>query len=205
MLNCALFLMKASAYSVHLAAFAPSVSRRRAASRLAAAFLFFVAAATQAVPVVIYDSGQTVPISQFLAPAFQNSNPSKRTPMRPVAPDASRAPLPVTFPVRTTSMRPGTLHSATHGVKLQSWLPTGVFLVGTDEMSKAWIVRNRDVLARQRAAGIVVHADNMDAFRSVQVLGRGLPMAPSSAEDLAKRLRLNVYPVLIRPDGVIVQ
>jgi integrating conjugative element protein (TIGR03765 family) len=121
-----------------------------------------------------------------------------------VAPDPRNAQLPVTFPVRTPSMRPGALQQ-NQALKLQSWLPTPVFLVGTDDYSKQWMVRNRDFLARQKAAGIVIDADNLAAFRSIQQVGQGLPMAPSSAEDLARRLRLSVYPVLIRADGVIVQ
>jgi integrating conjugative element protein (TIGR03765 family) len=204
MRNYRLLLMKAISLSAPPADFKPSVSQRWAIGRLVAALLYVVSVASQAAT-VIFDSGQTVPISQFLAPAFQNSNVSQGAPMRPVAPDAGRAPLPVTFPVRTASMSPGKLLPTTNAVKLQSWLPTAVFLIGTDDMSKAWIVRNRDLLAKQRAAGIVVHADNIEAFRSMQTLGHGLPMAPSSADELAKRLRLNVYPVLIRPDGVIVQ
>lgn len=198
-------LTKAISHSAPPADYKPSVSRRWATSRSVAAFLFVVSVGSHAATVVIYDSGQTVPISQFLAPAFQNSNASQGAPMRPVAPDAARAPMPVTFPVRTASMSPGKLQPTANAVKLPSWLPTAVFLIGTDETSREWLARNRDVLAKQRAAGIVVHAENIDAFRSIQALGRGLPMAPSSAEELAKRLRLNVYPVLIRPDGVIVQ
>lgn len=198
-------LIEGSSISVAHAEYAPSVSRRGATSWLVAAFLFVVAVAAQAAPVVIFDSGQTVPIAQFLAPAFENGNANEGNPIRPVAPDAARVPMPVTFPVRTASMRPGKLQSPLNAVKLPSWLPTGVFLIGTDEMSREWIVRNWEVLAKQRAAGIVVNADSIDAFRSVQALGRGLPMAPSSAVELAKRLRLNVYPVLIRPDGVVVQ
>ena len=203
--NSVFLPLKATSPSAPHADFKPSVLRRWPTSRLVAAFLFFVSATSHAATVVIYDSGQTVPISQFLAPAFQNSNAGQGTPVRPVAPYPARAPMPVTFPVRTASMSPGKLQPTMPAAKLQSWLPTAVFLIGTDNMSKEWIVRNRDLLAKQRAAGIVVHADNIDAFRSIQTLGRGLPMAPSSAEELAKRLRLNVYPVLIRPDGVIAQ
>ena len=197
-------LTKAMSNSASPADFRPSMLRRWATSRFVAAFLFVVSVASQAAT-VIFDSGQTVPISQFLAPAFQITNVSQGAPMRPVAPDAAHAPLPVTFPVRTARMSPGKLLPTTNAVKLQSWLPTAVFLIGTDDMSKAWIVHNRDLLAKQRAAGIVVHADNIEAFRTMQTLGHGLPMAPSSADELAKRLRLHVYPVLIRPDGAIVQ
>jgi integrating conjugative element protein (TIGR03765 family) len=197
-------LTKAMSYSAPPADFRPSMLRRWANSRFVAVLLFVVTVAAHAAT-VIFDSGQTVPISQFLAPAFQNSNVSQGAPMRPVAPDAGGAPLPVTFPVRTASMSPGKLQPTANAVKLQSWLPTAVFLIGTDDLSREWLVRNREVLAKQRAGGIVVHADNIDAFRSMQALGRGLPMAPSSADALAKRLRLNVYPVLIRPDGVILQ
>jgi integrating conjugative element protein (TIGR03765 family) len=198
-------LMTAISDSEPHAEWEPSSLRRWASGRLVAAVLLCISVTSHAATEVIYDSGQTVPISQVLAPAFQNSNARQGPTGRPVAPDAARARMPVTFPVRTAGMSPGKLQPTTHAVKLQSWLPTAVFLIGTDEMSKEWIVRNREVLAKQRAAGIVVQADNIDAFRSVQALGRGLPMAPSSAEALAKRLRLNVYPVLIRPDGTIVQ
>ena len=206
MRNVDFLLMEAISSSAPPADFKPSVSRRWATSQLVAAFLFVVSVPSHAATTVIFDTGQTVPISQFLAPAFQNSSAGQGAAARPpMTPDAARAPMPVTFPVRTASMSPGKLQATMNAVKLQSWLPTAVFLIGTDEMSKEWLVRNRDLLAKQRAAGIVVHADNIDAFRSVQTLGRGLPMAPSSAEELAKRLKLNVYPVLIRPNGAIVQ
>ena len=110
-----LLLTKAVSTSAPPADFRPSMLRRWATSRFVAAFLFVVSVASQAAT-VIFDSGQTVPISQFLAPAFQNSNASQGAPMRPVVPDVGRAPLPVTFPVRTASMSPGTLLLTTNAV-----------------------------------------------------------------------------------------
>lgn len=108
------------------------------------------------------------------------------------------------FPVRSPSLTPGRL-SIARRVALRMALPNPVFLIGSDDFSKQWLLRHRDRLARIGASGLVVNVSDLEAFRHLKSLALGVPLAPASGEDLAKLLKLTRYPVLIQTTGEVSQ
>lgn len=150
-------------------------------------------------PVVIFDSGATVPVGHYFS-VFFAPDPD---PSPPGAPPAGPQ-LAISFPVRTPGMSPGILATPAR-LAAGAWLPAPMFLIGSDAASRAWLLEHRERLLRIHAAGLVVHADSLDDLRALQALAPGVPMAPGSAQGIAPQLGLTVYPLLITPDGTVTQ
>ena len=72
-----------------------------------------------------------------------------------------------------------------------------LFLIGSDLQSRLWLSDNAQVLAAQHAVGMIVSVDSESAVQSLRDLAPGIPMAPASGSELARRLQLQHYPVLI--------
>ncbi|MBT0725997.1 integrating conjugative element protein [Rosenbergiella australiborealis] len=122
---------------------------------------------------------------------------------QPGLPEASPATPPVSamvamFPISTPEMTPGTVENR----PLQ--LPgIGVlFLIGDDEQSRYWLAENAQALIARHAAGMIVSVDSASAVESLRDLAPGVPMAPASGSELARRLQLRHYPVLITDTGL---
>lgn len=147
---------------------------------------------------VLYDGGQTVPIGQFYSSLVADAQPT---------PGSMRAPSPMApllFPVRTIKMTPG-LFTGAGRVTQKSFLLHPIFFVGDDAISRAWLSRNKDRLQQSRASGMVVNVENYDRFKTLQNLVPGVPMAPSSADEVSKTLGIRVYPALVTIDGFVSQ
>lgn len=147
---------------------------------------------------VIYDGGQTVPIGQFYSSLIADTQPTPGS-MRPRSPMA-----PLLFPVRTIKMTPGLFTGASR-VTRKSFLLHPIFFVGDDAISRAWLLRNKDRLQQSRASGMVVNVVNYDRFKTLQNLVPGVPMAPSSADEVSKTLGIRLYPALVTIDGFVSQ
>ncbi len=99
------------------------------------------------------------------------------------------------------------VHSAT--LRVGSFVPrrapTGVsrpfFLVGCDEVSLAWVRKNRERLIALEAFGLVVEAPDARAYRRLEVIADGLVLRPVVGDVMAKHLRIEAYPVLITAEG----
>lgn len=52
---------------------------------------------------------------------------------------------------------------------------------------------------------MVVNVENYDRFKTLQNLVPGVPMAPSSADEVSKTLGIRVYPALVTIDGFVSQ
>lgn len=150
--------------------------------------------------VTLAEGGPTVPVAQFEAKMFAPEQPEPgRT-----APPPSTASVPLPFPIRTANMRPGVV-TTTGRLATKPWLLRPMFFAGSDSVSREWLTRNAKQLAKAGASGIVVNVDTLQEFRALQALAPGVPMAPSSAEDVADQLNIHVYPVLITADGLLTQ
>jgi len=79
---------------------------------------------------------------------------------------------------------------------------TPMFLVGDDAPSRAWLRTHAEKLRALHAVGLVVNVASTDALASLRALVPGLTVAPASGDDLAQRLRLEHYPVLITATGI---
>ncbi|WP_444944846.1 integrating conjugative element protein [Microbulbifer sp. ZKSA006] len=146
---------------------------------------------TQAVQslTVIYDSGDTLPIAQYLP---KRSEPQ---PKQSALPSKHKA---FQLPIETPSMSPGRVSATERTLK---YLQQPLFLIGADKQSKAWLQARRDQLVELNAIGLLVQVDTLEEIKAIKALANGLRLMPASAESFAKPLALKHYPVLISKDG----
>lgn len=79
---------------------------------------------------------------------------------------------------------------------------TPVFLVGDDPLSREWLTLRHDELKRLHATGLVVNVSDKAALTELQQRVPGVTLLPASASEIARRLQLNHYPVLITSTGL---
>ncbi len=102
------------------------------------------------------------------------------------------------LPVRSTQLSPGKVQRRV----IPAPGLTALFLVGDDERSRAWLRQRQAALRELQAVGLVVNVESMAALTALRRLTPGLTLSPASGDDLAQRLGLRHYPVLITPTGV---
>lgn len=74
--------------------------------------------------------------------------------------------------------------------------------MGDDEYSQAWLRRRADNLQALGAAGLVVNVETAEDLANLRRLVPCLSLSPVSADELARRLGLNHYPVLVTATGI---
>lgn len=148
--------------------------------------------------IVVEDRGgdSALPYYQSLHP-----QPDQATPPAPMpAPragntaDAEAAMLPV----RSTQLSPGEVQRRV----IRAPGLTALFLIGDDERSRAWLRQRQAALRELGAVGLVVNVESAAALAELRRLAPGLTLSPASGDDLAQRLGLRHYPVLITATGV---
>lgn len=77
-----------------------------------------------------------------------------------------------------------------------------VFLIGDDDISKAWLSQRGDTLRQMQALGLVVNVVSAQRLAVVKSWAPGLTLAPTSGDDLAQRLGVSHYPILITATAV---
>ena len=139
---------------------------------------------------------------QPTAPLFDaiNSESNEFTPPRSVTPPASPAVADAgdMLPVSTPEMRPGKVESRV--LHLPGITP--VFLTGDDALSAEWLALRLNELRRLNATGLVVNVRDRAALEALQQQAPGLTLLPASASEIARRLQLYHYPVLITETGL---
>ncbi|MEE4411882.1 MULTISPECIES: integrating conjugative element protein [unclassified Serratia (in: enterobacteria)] len=135
------------------------------------------------------------------SPYFEGINRQEAAQSSPVVPpvlasssDAEAAVLPVATPELT----PGDV--ADRSLQLPGI--GALFIVGDDDDSHIWLKANAENLKFRHAAGLVVNVSNLPALQALRELAPGVPMAPASGSELARRLQLAHYPVLITDTGL---
>ena len=146
---------------------------------------------------VIYDSGETQPIAPFLD-ALESSDIT--APRRPTIqpPQLGAADLATLLPIRSPGLTPGPVQPNTHDRPFTR----PFFLIGSDNLSRQWLLEHRNRLKKIGAVGMLVQADTMDDLQTIAELAAGLSIMPASASDIAKVLGVSHYPVLITPHGI---
>ncbi|EOU9986288.1 integrating conjugative element protein [Yersinia enterocolitica] len=79
---------------------------------------------------------------------------------------------------------------------------TPVFLIGDDERSRAWLLERKAALNEISAIGLVVNVGSAESLAELRKLAPELTLSPVSGDDLAQRLGLRHYPVLITASGI---
>lgn len=77
-----------------------------------------------------------------------------------------------------------------------------LFLVGDDPDSRAWLQLNAAKLSQLQAVGLIINVSDLTTVQALRALVPGIQMAPASGSELARRLRLQHYPVLITENAV---
>lgn len=102
------------------------------------------------------------------------------------------------LPVRSERLSPGKVENR---VSNNPGLPP-LFLVGDDDLSRRWLTSRQGVLQQLKAVGLVVNVQHLNALTELREIGAGLDMVAASADELAERLGLQHYPLLITANGI---
>ncbi|MCU7247284.1 integrating conjugative element protein [Pseudomonas koreensis] len=102
------------------------------------------------------------------------------------------------LPVRSLALSPGPVQRR----KLEAAGLPSFFLIGDDPLSRFWLKQRATWLAKRNVVGLVVNVQSKIALEGLRQIAPGLTLAPVSADDLAQRLSLKHYPVLITADRV---
>jgi integrating conjugative element protein (TIGR03765 family) len=97
------------------------------------------------------------------------------------------------FPVRSAVLTPGKVQDRI--INAPGLQP--LFVVGDDELSKSWLLQRREHLQQMNAVGVVVNVASSDRFEEVRRWAKDLEMVPAPGDDLASRLSIRHYPLLI--------
>lgn len=97
------------------------------------------------------------------------------------------------FPVSTPELSPGPVQGRViNAAGLQP-----MFIVGDDPMSQAWLKQKLPALQGLQAVGLAVNVGNAARLQEIRRWAPGLQVMPVPASDIAGRLGLQHYPVLI--------
>lgn len=116
------------------------------------------------------------------------------SPTKPLDPRA----LNWMLPVHSARLTPGAVPPR----KLDLPGITPLFLVGQDPASLAWLSQHAQALQDLGASGLAVEVADAQTLRRIQAAAPGLNIWPVSGDDIAERLELEHYPVLITPTGL---
>jgi integrating conjugative element protein (TIGR03765 family) len=124
--------------------------------------------------------------------------------LHPLSPDKAAPTRPLKrgeagmLPVRSARLSPG--REMRRALRMPGWMKP-VFLIGDDEESRRWLKAHAPRLKAMGAVGLVVQVETVEALARLRALA-GLPLSPVSGDDLAERLNLRHYPVLISAAGI---
>lgn len=145
-------------------------------------------------------SKQSVAEDQFVGfspPHFQVSKPTFNNKVRPdraIHADLSTlADESWILPVRSSHLSPGKITS--RALNMPGLQP--FFLVGEDPQSLAWLHQRAADLREMGAAGLAVEVADNEALVRIRAAAPGITILPVNGNDIATRLQIEHYPVLI--------
>ncbi|QTB44307.1 integrating conjugative element protein [Burkholderia pseudomallei] len=102
------------------------------------------------------------------------------------------------LPVHSARLTPGRVTPRT----LRAPGLSPFFLIGDDAPSHAWLHARGDTLRTLGATGLVVNVGAAPALAALRRDAPGLTLVPASGDDIAARLHLSHYPVLVTATGI---
>lgn len=145
-------------------------------------------------PLIVVGHEGGVSTQPYFEP-FKRTPPPRTATVTPFSADAHEAEAAM-LPVRSQRLLPG--EASTRALQAPGLSP--LFLIGDDEYSRHWLRQQQRRLKEQRAIGLVVNVDTPAALAKLRRLTPDLRLIPTSGDDLAHRLGLHHYPVLLLPD-----
>ncbi|EJM1221381.1 integrating conjugative element protein [Salmonella enterica] len=152
--------------------------------------LFSLSCASHAALTVVADLGgeSTAPLFEAIAPPDdEKSSPAQVVPLESAV-----------FPVVSSHLHPGTV--IFRPLSLPGMTP--LFILGDDPQSVHWLAQQRATLKSLNATGLVVNVVSADRLEKLRQHADGLTLLPASGDDLAVRLQLDTYPVLLTDSGL---
>lgn len=139
----------------------------------------------------IYDSGDTLAITKYHPKPIERAATHK-----PKSSDLNKLK---TYPINSPSLSPGKVALRHHSL---GHLSIPIFMIGDDAQSKRWLQQRAPQLKQLQAMGIVVNVESDAHMRQLQSIAPALYMIAASAEDIAEKINLRHYPVLISNQGI---
>jgi len=102
------------------------------------------------------------------------------------------------LPVRSALLSPGRVER--RPMDSAGFRP--LFVVGDDDLSRNWLQQRAASLRTLGAVGLAVNVDTAEGLADLRDQAPGLTLAPASGDDLAQRLEIRHYPVLITATGL---
>ncbi|MDJ6848888.1 integrating conjugative element protein [Salmonella enterica] len=102
------------------------------------------------------------------------------------------------FPVISPNLHPG--KTAPRLLSLPGISP--LFILGDDPLSLRWLADKKKRLLSLNATGLAVNVASETRLDVLRQQADGLKLLPVSGDDLAQRLQLETYPVLITESGL---
>ena len=135
-------------------------------------------------------------------PYFEEAGLTPQVPDTPAASEESPMLKSVTeeamLPVRSIRLSPGPVVSRA----IQAAGLSPIFLVGDDGLSRQWLVSRASALEQMNAVGLVVNVQSLQRLNALRALVPGLMLTPVNGDDMAQRLGLEHYPVLITATAI---
>jgi integrating conjugative element protein (TIGR03765 family) len=97
------------------------------------------------------------------------------------------------LPVRSSRLSPGQITS--RALNMPGLRP--FFLMGEDPQSLAWLRQRATELQEMGAAGLAVEVADTEALARIRAAAPGITILPVNGNDIAARLQIEHYPVLI--------
>lgn len=136
-------------------------------------------------------------LPSFLVSAAQNQYASESPWARPEVRNALVAEEAM-LPVSSELLSPGEV--APRRLELTSMAP--FFLIGSDQRSLQWLQTHANRLRQMGAAGLAVEVGSADDLAQLRAVAPGLIILPVNGDDIARRLQLEHYPILITNDAI---
>lgn len=146
---------------------------------------------------VIYDSGRTVDIRPYLddiAPPNINQQDYLRKVKSLEASQKARASGTKYYPIKTPELSPGRV------IARKVTLPTftsPLCLIGDDKMSLTWLIKLAPKLAQFNTTCLLVNVRNEKRLNAIRKMAPAISIIPANATELAKKIHVTHYPVLI--------
>jgi len=135
--------------------------------------------------------------SDFTRPHFQVARPlinNKLQPDRVMHADLSTfADEAWILPVRSSQLSPGKI--TPRALNMPGLRP--FFLVGEDPQSLVWLRQRAAELQEMGAAGLAVEVADTEVLARIRAAAPGITILPVTGNDIATRLQIEHYPVLI--------
>lgn len=135
--------------------------------------------------------------SDFTRPPFQVAGPSINNtihPDRAMPADLSTfADEAWILPIRSSHLSPGQIMP--RALNMPGLRP--FFLIGEDPQSLAWLRQRAAELQEMGAAGLAVEVADNEALARIRAAAPGITILPVNGNDIATRLQIEHYPVLI--------